>query len=73
MGRFSGYSKSIARTLAIEVGMQNSGLGIALAIQYFGVNAALPGAIFSIWHNISGALLTSHWSKIQKDQDSPFA
>lgn len=45
----------VARTLAIEVGMQNSGLAVALAQQYFGAVAALPGAIFSVWHNLSGA------------------
>ncbi|MDH5509243.1 MAG: bile acid:sodium symporter family protein [Nitrospinota bacterium] len=51
------------RTLAIEVGMQNSGLGVALALKYFGAAAALPGAIFSIWHNLSGAFLASYWSR----------
>ena len=52
-----------ARTIAVEVGMQNSGLGVALAIQYFSAQAALPGAIFSIWHNLSGAGLASYWSR----------
>lgn len=52
-----------ARTIAIEVGMQNSGLSVALAIKHFTAAAALPGAIFSIWHNLSGALLAGHWSK----------
>ena len=52
-----------ARTLAIEVGMQNSGLAVALAIKYFTASAALPGAIFSIWHNLSGSALASIWSK----------
>ena len=41
-----------ARTLAIEVGMQNSGLGVALAVKHFSAGAALPGALFSVWHNI---------------------
>jgi BASS family bile acid:Na+ symporter len=49
------------RTLAIEVGMQNSGL--ALAVQYFSVTVALPGALFSIWHNLSGSLLAASWSR----------
>ncbi len=49
------------KTLAIEVGMQNSGLGAALAIKYFGTIAALPAALFSIWHNISGSLLAKYW------------
>ncbi|HET8686118.1 MAG TPA: bile acid:sodium symporter family protein, partial [Methanosarcina sp.] len=52
-----------ARTLAIDTGMQNSGLSVALAIKHFTVAAALPGAIFSIWHNLSGAFLAGHWSK----------
>jgi len=57
-----GYEHKTCRTLAIEVGMQNSGLGVALADKYFTTLAALPGAIFSIWHNISGALLAAHWT-----------
>ena len=52
-----------ARTLAIEVGMQNSGLAVALAIKYFSPAAALPGALFSIWHNLSGSLLAAWWSR----------
>lgn len=55
-----------ARTLAIEVGMQNSGLGVALAIKYFSTVAALPGALFSIWHNLSGSLLARVWSQSHK-------
>ncbi len=56
-------SETEARTIAIEVGMQNSGLSVALAIKHFTAVAALPGAIFSIWHNLSGAFLAGHWSK----------
>ncbi len=59
--RWIGYDSQTARTLAIEVGMQNSGLSTALAIKYFGAIAALPGALFSIWHNLSGALLARYW------------
>ncbi len=51
------------RTVCIEVAMQNSGLSVALAIKYFGIAAALPGALFSIWHNISGSLLALFWRK----------
>ncbi len=51
-----------ARTLAIEVGMQNSGLGVALATQHFSAAAALPGALFSIWHNLSGSFLAWWWA-----------
>jgi len=52
-----------ARTISIEVGMQNSGLGVALALQYFSALAALPSAVFSIWHNLSGSVLAGFWSK----------
>lgn len=58
------------RTLAVEVGMQNSGLGVALAVKHFGALAALPGALFSIWHNLSGSLLASLWSR-RADRSGP--
>ncbi|MGH3652812.1 bile acid:sodium symporter family protein [Glutamicibacter sp.] len=51
------------RTVAIEVGMQNSGLAGGLAKQYFSPEAALPGAIFSVWHNLSGALIAAYWRR----------
>jgi bile acid:Na+ symporter, BASS family len=63
IARGLGYDIKIARTLAIEVGMQNSGLGTALAVKYFGAIAALPGALFSVWHNVSGAILAQYWRK----------
>jgi len=47
------------RTLSIEVGMQNSGLAVALAAAHLGPLAALPGALFTVWHNISGSLVAS--------------
>jgi BASS family bile acid:Na+ symporter len=50
------------RTLVIEVGMQNSGLAVALAKEYFTALAALPGAVFSIWHNLTGSLLAARWA-----------
>jgi bile acid:Na+ symporter, BASS family len=55
-----------ARTIAIEVGMQNSGLAVALALKFFSAAAALPGAIFSVWHNVSGSLLAGYWSARQE-------
>ena len=63
LSRKLGYDSVIARTVAIEVGMQNSGLSVALALKYFSAASALPGAIFSIWHNLSGALFASFWAK----------
>ena len=51
------------RTMAIEVGMQNSGLAAGLAKQYFAPEAALPAAVFSVWHNVSGALMAAVWQR----------
>ncbi len=61
--RLLGCSDKVARTLSIEVGMQNSGLAVALALKYFGATAAIPGALFSIWHNLTGSVLASFWSR----------
>ncbi|MDR6226559.1 bile acid:sodium symporter family protein [Desmospora profundinema] len=52
-----------SRAVSLEVGMQNSGLGVALALAHVEPAAALPGALFSIWHNISGPLLATWWSQ----------
>ena len=61
--RLFGLDTRICRTIAIEVGMQNSGLGVALANQFFSATAALPGAVFSVWHNLSGSLLAGYWAR----------
>lgn len=60
-------NESQSRTISIEVGMQNSGLAVVLAMQYFNIAASLPGAIFSIWHNIGGSLLAYFWAKTEKN------
>ena len=52
-----------SRTVAIEVGMQNSGMAASLAVMYFNPAAAIPGAIFSVWHNISGSLIANYFSR----------
>ncbi|WP_051298831.1 bile acid:sodium symporter family protein [Arthrobacter castelli] len=51
------------RTTSVEVGMQNSGLAAGLAAQYLSPAAALPAAIFSVWHNVSGAVLAAYWRR----------
>jgi BASS family bile acid:Na+ symporter len=61
--RWLGQEERVCRTVAIEVGMQNSGLAVALASQHFSAAAALPGAIFSVWHNLAGASLAAHWAR----------
>ncbi|MCD1144015.1 bile acid:sodium symporter family protein [Kocuria sp. LUK] len=56
VGVLTRRSVPVRRTLAVEVGMQNSGLAAGLAAQYLNPLAALPGAVFSVWHNLSGAV-----------------
>jgi BASS family bile acid:Na+ symporter len=57
VGRLLGLSESKKRAISIEVGMQNSGLASSLATIHFAAYplATIPGAIFSVWHNLSGA------------------
>ncbi|NLA50695.1 MAG: bile acid:sodium symporter family protein [Alcaligenaceae bacterium] len=52
------------KDVSIEVGMQKSGLGVALAGVHFAASpvTAVPSAIFSFWHNISGPLLATYWA-----------
>ncbi|WP_411840323.1 bile acid:sodium symporter family protein [Paracoccus sp. ME4] len=57
--RVAGVDLAGRKAIAIEVGMQNSGLAAALATAYFSPVTAVPAAIFSVWHNISGAVLAS--------------
>lgn len=53
-----------AKAVSIEVGMQNSGLGVTLAAIHFAASpiTAVPSAIFSLWHNISGPALATYWA-----------
>jgi BASS family bile acid:Na+ symporter len=61
IARWNGNTEVEARTIALEVGMQNSGLGVALANSFFSPLTALPGALFSVWQNIAGAVLAAFW------------
>ncbi|KFF48829.1 bile acid:sodium symporter [Gammaproteobacteria bacterium MFB021] len=63
LSRALGFDIRTARTIAFEVGLQNSGLAVALANQFFTAGAALPGALFSVWHNVSGSLLAGYWKQ----------
>ena len=60
--RVLGFGESSCRAISVEVGMQNSGLAAALSQLHFGYLSALPAALFSIWHNISGGAIASLWS-----------
>ncbi|MBP9913182.1 MAG: bile acid:sodium symporter family protein [Opitutaceae bacterium] len=60
--RIFGYDKLIARTVSIEVGMQNSGLGVVLARQHFADPlTAVPCAISSVFHSVIGSILAGWW------------
>ena len=63
LAKLLGLKEGDQRAISIEVGMQNSGLGAALAAAHFNPIAAVPSAIFSVWHNISGPILATIWSK----------
>ena len=58
LGRLLRLPRPKCVALSIEVGMQNSGLASSLAVLHFAAFplATIPGAVFSVWHNISGAL-----------------
>jgi bile acid:Na+ symporter, BASS family len=66
--KISGLSLAKRKAIAIEVGMQNSGLGAALASTYFSPVAAVPSAIFSVWHNISGAVLANYFASREDER-----
>ncbi|MTT31964.1 bile acid:sodium symporter family protein [Terrilactibacillus sp. BCM23-1] len=66
-GKLFRMSEPKQRALAFEVGLQNSALGASIATAHFSPLAAVPSAIFSIWHNISGALLANWFSKHTKE------
>lgn len=57
------FNETICRTVAFEVGLQNSGLATALAMKFFTITSAVPGTLFSVWHNISGSCLAGFWSR----------
>lgn len=63
IARAFGMDVSARRAISIEVGMQNSGLAAGLATVHFSPAAALPAAVFSVWHNVSGSLLASYWAR----------
>ena len=65
VGRLLRLPKPKRVALSIEVGMQNSGLASSLAVLHFAAYplAAIPGAVVSVWHNISGALAAKFYSR----------
>ena len=52
------FERSYRITLSIEIGMQNAGLGVALALKHFEAETALPGALFAVWCIVTAAGMT---------------
>ncbi|BCS98587.1 bile acid:sodium symporter [Desulfoluna limicola] len=65
-----GCDEKTCRTIAIEAGMQNSGLAVALSLKYFTAASALPGALFSLWHNLSGSFLATVWTTLDARKEN---
>ena len=63
-----GLSAPKRRAIGIEVGMQNSGMAASLALLYFNPAAAIPAALFSVWHNISGSLAANWFTRHDADE-----
>jgi BASS family bile acid:Na+ symporter len=68
IGHLLGLASQKKRAISIEVGMQNSGLASSLAATHFAAYplATIPGAIFSVWHNLSGAAVAYLYSRRTK-------
>ena len=67
LGKLLKFSTPKTKALSVEIGMQNSGLATSLANTAFPdpsmAMATVPGALFSVWHNISGAVLAAFYRK----------
>lgn len=65
LAKFLGYGEEQINAIAIETAMQNSGLATSLAVANFASMpmAAIPGAIFSVWHNVFGAIIANLMAK----------
>ena len=68
-GKLFGFGTKQCRTLSIEVAIQNTTLGMTIAIQFFEPDTALPAAIFSLWMYVSGLSLAAWWAKRPVDDD----
>jgi BASS family bile acid:Na+ symporter len=61
--RMFGMDLAKRKAVTLETGMQNSGLGAALAAAHFSPLAAVPSALFSVWHNLSGSVLATWFAR----------
>jgi BASS family bile acid:Na+ symporter len=65
LAKFFGMELAKRKAISLEVGIQNSGLGVTLAATHFSPIAAVPSALFTIWHNISGALIATVYRRMK--------
>jgi len=70
-GRMWKFDEARCRALCFEVGTQNSGLATALALAHFSPVSAIAGALFSVWQNISGALVSNYFHGREPRQRPP--
>jgi len=68
LGRWYGFDQFHRITLMIELGMQNAGMGVALALQHFPAETALPGALFAVWCILTAAIASSWLRRFQMKQ-----
>lgn len=73
VSRFFKLSRKKAKAITFEIGMENSGLAVALAIAHLDPMAAIPGAIFSVWHNFTGSLLAGYWGAQETEESEEAA
>ena len=75
VGKLLKLDSTKCRAISIEVGMQNSGLATSLAATHFAQYplATIPGAVFSVWHNISGAVLANFYARSAEKSESSAA
>lgn len=69
VARALGMDKRKSKAISFEIGMENSGLAVALAVAHLDPIAAIPGAIFSVWHNFSGSMLAGYWGNRAPAED----
>lgn len=66
LARLFGYDEAIRRTVSIEVGMQNSGLGSALATTHFNLLTAAPCSVSAAMHSVIGSFLAAIWRRAHR-------
>lgn len=70
IGRTTGMPEDRARACAFEVGMQNSGLAVAIAVAFFSPLTALVPALASVWHNVTGPALATYFTRQTDDHSA---